>query len=103
QVAGMISANGFFEILSNSLTKLSYSSNPERAVRILNPLSSDLDVMRQSMLYSGLEAIAYNLNRKNQDLKLYEFGHVYNSDGDSYRENQRLSIFLCGAKHAENW
>src|SRR5690606_2632952 len=60
QVASLLSANGFFEILSNSLTKISYSPDPEKAIRILNPLSSDLDVMRQDMLYSGLEAIAHN-------------------------------------------
>lgn len=103
QIADLLSANGFFEILSNSLTKLSYSAEPERAVRILNPLSSDLDVMRQSLLFSGLEAIAYNQNRRNSDLKFYEFGKVYNLDQDLYKENQRLSVFLSGSKMAESW
>ncbi len=103
QIADLLSANGFFEILSNSLTKLSYSADPERAVRILNPLSSDLDVMRQSLLFSGLEAIAYNQNRRNSDLKFYEFGKVYNLDQDAYKENQRLSVFLSGSKNAESW
>lgn len=103
QIADLLSANGFFEILSNSLTKLSYSADPERAVRILNPLSSDLDVMRQSLLFSGLEAIAYNQNRRNSDLKLYEFGKVYNLSQDAYKENQRLSVFLCGSVDAESW
>jgi len=103
QVADLLSANGFFEILSNSLTKLSYSADPERAVRILNPLSSDLDVMRQSLLFSGLEAIAYNQNRRNSDLKFYEFGKVYNLDQGAYKENQRLSVFLSGSKRAESW
>jgi phenylalanyl-tRNA synthetase beta chain len=103
QIADLLSANGFFEILSNSLTKLSYSAEPERAVRILNPLSSDLDVMRQSLLFSGLEAIAYNQNRRNSDLKFYEFGKVYNLDQDAYKENQRLSVFLSGSKMAESW
>lgn len=102
QVADLLSGNGFFEILSNSLTKLAYSSEPDQAVRILNPLSSDLDVMRQSLLFSGLEALAYNQNRKNSDLKFYEFGKVYSLQ-DGYRENQRLSLFITGAKHAENW
>ena len=103
QIADLLSANGFFEILSNSLTKLSYSAEPEKAVRILNPLSSDLDVMRQNLLFSGLEAIAYNQNRRNSDLKFYEFGKVYNLDQDAYKENQRLSVFLSGKKNAESW
>ena len=103
QIAELLSANGFFEILSNSLTKLSYSAEPERAVRILNPLSTDLDVMRQSLLFSGLEAIVYNQNRRNSDLKFYEFGKVYNLDQEIYKENLRLSIFLCGSKHTEGW
>lgn len=103
QIAELLSANGFFEILSNSLTKLSYSAEPERAVRILNPLSNDLDVMRQSLLFSGLEAIAYNQNRRNSDLKFYEFGKVYNLDQENYKENQRFSIFLSGSKNSEGW
>jgi phenylalanyl-tRNA synthetase beta chain len=103
QCADLLSSNGFFEILSNSLTKLAYSSQPDLAVKILNPLSSDLDVMRQNLLFSGLEAISYNQNRRNSDLKLYEFGKVYSLENESYKENQRLSIFLTGAKHAEHW
>jgi len=103
QIAELLSANGFFEILSNSLTKLNYSAEPERAVRILNPLSSDLDVMRQSLLFSGLEAIVYNQNRRNSDLKFYEFGKVYNLDQETYKENLRLSVFLCGSKNTEGW
>jgi phenylalanyl-tRNA synthetase beta chain len=103
QCADLLSSNGFFEILSNSLTKLAYSAQPDLAVKILNPLSSDLDVMRQNLLYSGLEAISYNQNRRNSDLKLYEFGKVYSLENESYKENQRLSVFLTGAKHAEHW
>lgn len=103
QVADMLTGNGYLEILSNSLTKSAYSANPESAVKILNPLSSDLDVMRQSLLYSGLEAVSYNHNRKNTDLKLYEFGKVYALENDQYKENQRLSIFITGDIHAENW
>lgn len=103
QIADLLTANGYHEILSNSLTKLSFSSQPEQAVKILNPLSSDLDVMRQSLLFSGLEAVSYNQNRKNADLKLYEFGKVYSLDGVNFKENQRLSIFITGAKETENW
>ncbi|MDF3078074.1 MAG: phenylalanine--tRNA ligase subunit beta [Sphingobacteriaceae bacterium] len=103
QVADMLTANGFYEILTNSLTKSAYSDDETSAVRILNPLSSDLDVMRQSLLYTGLEVVAYNQNRRNADLKLYEFGKIYRTSGDGFKENQRLSLFLTGAKSSEQW
>jgi len=102
-VSDLLTANGFNEIMSNSLTKSAYSSNLDRAVKILNPLSSDLDVMRQTLLYSGLEAIAYNQNRRNADLKLYEFGKVYEVADEKYIETQRFAILLSGAKQAEQW
>jgi phenylalanyl-tRNA synthetase beta chain len=102
-ISDILSANGFNEILSNSLTKSAYSNDLDHAVKILNPLSNDLDVMRQSMLYSGLEAIAYNQNRRNADLKLYEFGKVYSVKDEKYIETQRFSIFLTGAGQAEQW
>jgi phenylalanyl-tRNA synthetase beta chain len=102
-ISDILTANGFNEILSNSLTKSVYSNNLDEAVKILNPLSSDLDVMRQTLLYSGLEAIAYNVNRKNADLKLYEFGKVYSVKEDKYTETQRFAIFITGADKAEQW
>ena len=89
--------------MSNSLTKSAYSSDLDKAVKILNPLSSDLDVMRQTLLYSGLEVVAYNQNRRQADLKLYEFGKVYELGEDKYSETQRFSIFLTGAVAAEQW
>ncbi|WP_363317620.1 phenylalanine--tRNA ligase subunit beta [uncultured Mucilaginibacter sp.] len=102
-ISDMLSANGFNEMLANSLTKLSYSDKPESAVKIVNPLSSDLDAMRQTLLYSGLEAIAYNQNRKSPDLKFYEFGKVYATKEDKYVENQRFSMFITGNDTAEQW
>jgi phenylalanyl-tRNA synthetase beta chain len=102
-IADMLTANGFNEIMSNSLTKSAYAENLDEAVKILNPLSSDLDIMRQTMLYSGLEAVAYNLNRKAADLKLYEFGKVYNVREDKYVENQRFAVFITGSSQAEQW
>jgi phenylalanyl-tRNA synthetase beta chain len=102
-IADMLTANGFNEIMSNSLTKSAYAESMDEAVKILNPLSSDLDIMRQTMLYSGLEAVAYNLNRKAADLKLYEFGKVYNVREDKYVENQRFAIFITGSSQAEQW
>ena len=102
-VADMLSSSGFSEILSNSLTKSLYVKQEETAVKILNPLSSDLDTMRQSMLYSGLEAIEYNQNRKNPDLKLYEFGKIYAQAENGYSENQRLALFVTGNKVSAQW
>jgi phenylalanyl-tRNA synthetase beta chain len=101
-LSDILTANGFNEILSNSLTKSAYSSDLDSAVKILNPLSNDLDVMRQTLLYSGLEAIAYNQNRKAADLKLYEFGKVYSLKDDKYNETQRFSVLVSGAT-TEQW
>ncbi|MBW4890872.1 phenylalanine--tRNA ligase subunit beta [Mucilaginibacter sp. HMF5004] len=102
-ISDVLSANGFNEILSNSLTKSVYAESIDEAVKILNPLSSDLDIMRQSMLYSGLEAIAYNQNRKAANLKFYEFGKVYNVREDKYVESQKFSVFITGVNAGENW
>ncbi|WP_374950295.1 phenylalanine--tRNA ligase subunit beta [Mucilaginibacter sp.] len=102
-ISDLLTANGFNEIMGNSLTKSSYSDDVEHAVKILNPLSSDLDVMRQSMLFSGLEAVAYNQNRRVADLKLYEFGKIYSFIDEKYIEAQRFSIFLTGANSGEQW
>ncbi|MDB5159291.1 MAG: phenylalanyl-tRNA synthetase beta subunit [Mucilaginibacter sp.] len=102
-LSDLLTANGFNEIMSNSLTKSAYSDKLESAVKILNPLSSDLDVMRQTMLYSGLEAIAYNQNRQNADIKFYEFGKVYSVTDDKYTESQRFAIFMSGATASAQW
>jgi len=102
-ISDWLSANGFNEMLANSLTKSSYSDNLDTAVKILNPLSSDLDVMRQTMLFSGLEAIAYNSNRRSGSLKFYEFGKTYHLVEDKYREDQHFSIFLTGNNTSEQW
>jgi len=103
-LSDLLTANGFNEIMSNSLTKSAYYADKlETAVKILNPLSSDLDVMRQTMLYSGLEAIAYNANRQNRDIKFYEFGKVYNVKEEKYNESQRFAIFMSGATAGAQW
>jgi len=102
-IAELLSSNAFSEILTNSLTKSAYSDSPETAVKILNPLSSDLDVMRQSLLYTGLEAIAYNQNRRSTDLKFYEFGKVYEKLTEGFSETQRLSVFMTGSKLTAQW
>lgn len=102
-IADLLTANGFLEIWCNSLTKGAYSKNPEEAVQILNPLSSDLNVMRQNLLMPALESVAYNLNRKTADIKFYEFGKTYHLIGDKYVERPRLLIMLSGSNQSEQW
>ncbi|WP_149526429.1 phenylalanine--tRNA ligase subunit beta [Sphingobacterium hotanense] len=103
QIADLLISNGYREILSNSLTKSEYMENPETAVKLLNPLSSDLDCMRQNLLFSSLTAIGYNQKRKNGDLKLFELGKSYNTDGDWYAEKQLLSLAIAGKNEPEQW
>jgi phenylalanyl-tRNA synthetase beta chain len=104
--------NGFSEIMSLSLTKAEYaekltSLNPGQNVLMMNPLSSDLNALRQTLLFSGLETIVYNQNRKRANLKLYEFGRTYlsltNEGGSKYVETKHLSLFITGNKDAESW
>ncbi|MDD2306291.1 MAG: phenylalanine--tRNA ligase subunit beta [Prolixibacteraceae bacterium] len=115
-IAEMLTAQGFNEIWSNSLTKTSYYENNlalpiESTVKLFNPLSNDLGSMRQTLLYGGLESIAHNANRKNPDLRLYEFGNCYFFNGSSlkenpvrnYREEEHLGVFISGDKEAANW
>ena len=115
RVSDLLTANGFYEMKSNSLTPSSYydteaGKNPS-AVRLHNPLSQDLALMRQNLLYGGLEAVAYNINRKHADLKLYEFGNCYFLDQlkkakdplDKYRESLHMGIFLSGSVQTGNW
>lgn len=115
--ADFLTANGFSEIMSNSLTKSAYyeglqSYPAERCVRILNPLSADLNVMRQTLLFNTLEAVALNANRRNGDLKLYEFGNCYYYDAEkrteeqplnAYSEQYRLAIAVTGADVPASW
>ncbi|WP_316816060.1 phenylalanine--tRNA ligase subunit beta [Pedobacter nyackensis] len=102
-IADMLTANGFLEIWCNSLTKGVYSKNPEEAVQILNPLSSDLNVMRQQLLMPALESVAYNQNRKTADIKFYEFGKTYHLINDKYVERPRLLVLLSGNSQTEQW
>ena len=107
-VANQLNSQGFHEIMCNSLTSAEYRKNSvllkeEYNVKILNPLSSDLSVLRQSLLFSGLEAISYNINRKNTDLKLFEFGKSYQKLLSGNSEKKHLSLFLTGHFTAENW
>jgi len=107
-VGNQLASQGFFEILSNSLTTPNYVAlseqlKEEHNITMLNPLSNDLSVLRQSLLFSGLEAISFNINRKRADLKLFEFGKTYHGFKDKREELKRLSIFVSGNKARENW
>lgn len=104
----ILSARGFHEIITNSLTKAAYAEKAphleaDGSVVILNKLSEDLGVLRQTLLYTGLEVLVHNINRRQKDLKCFEFGTVYRKEGDGYRENKNLSIFLTGNQTAESW
>lgn len=115
--ADFLTDNGFTEIMSNSLTKAAYYEGlaacpPERCVRIINPLSADLNVMRQTLLFNMLEAVCLNINHKNGDLKLYEFGNCYFYDEAkrteenhlaAYSEEYRLAIAVTGVTTPQSW
>lgn len=107
--ANLLVGFGFNEMMGLSLTKESYYNDSTALVKILNPLSSDLNVMRNNMLFGGLETLAYNINRKQADLKFFEFGKTYQkteSDpmaiGFKYSETKHLTLYATGRKYAEN-
>ena len=88
---------------SPSYVELSEDFKEQHNINILNPLSKELSVMRQSMLFSGLEAIEHNINRKSNDLKLFEFGKTYHQYGNQREEHKHLSILITGNIHRESW
>lgn len=107
-IATQLNSQGFNEMMANSLTTASYVElsevlNAAHNVTMLNPLSNDLATMRQSLLFSGLEAISYNINRKNADLKLFEFGKTYHNLPSGYEEHKHLTLFLSGNRNQESW
>ena len=106
-IANMLVSLGFYETMANSLTtdysKLSEEISKDHNVEIINPLSQDLSVMRQSLLFSGLENIQFNLNRKNENLKLFEFGKTYHTDSKEISEHKHLALFVVGDRTDENW
>lgn len=107
-VATQFIGQGFYEIMTNSLISekiiTDYEpSQAQNAVKILNPLSSDLNYMRKNLLFSGLEVIAYNINRKRSDLKFFEFGKNYHLNDGEYAESKHLMCYVTGNKQNENW
>lgn len=107
-IAGQLVGQGFFETMANSLTTpahlgLSEQLKEDYAVKMLNPLSQELSVLRQSLLFSGLEAVSYNLNRKRSDLRFFEFGKTYHNYNSGREEKKHLSIFISGNRNKETW
>ena len=107
-VANQLVGQGFYEIMTNSLTTDKYNSiseqlDPDNNVKILNPLSTDLSIMRQSLIFSGLETLAFNINRQQSDLKLFEFGKTYHDFDDQKEEFNHLSILITGNKAEKRW
>ncbi|GAA4272322.1 phenylalanine--tRNA ligase subunit beta [Aquimarina gracilis] len=107
-ISNQLVGQGFHEMMANSLTapeyiQLSGQLKPDHNVEMLNPLSNDLAVMRQSILFSGLEAISYNINRKRSDLKFFEFGKTYHQYNEERVEHKHLSILITGNKTRESW
>lgn len=108
KIASLLSGQGYSEILTNSLTNSQYFEKGEEKdaslVRILNYNSIDLNIMRPTLLYSGLETIRHNINRRQRDLKLYEFGKTYHqNESGKYQEKNKLVIYLTGNAMGETW
>ena len=107
-ISNQLVSQGFNETMANSLTKANYLSltemlNETNNVAMLNPLSNDLGVMRQSMLFSGLESVIYNINRKNSSVKFFEFGKTYHKYESGYSEQKHLTLFVSGNRTKERW
>ncbi|MFH6967259.1 phenylalanine--tRNA ligase subunit beta [Flavobacterium sp. FlaQc-28] len=107
-IASQLNSQGFHEMMANSLTTASYAKlstvlKEEHNVLMLNPLSSDLAALRQSLLFSGLEAVSYNINRRNSDLKLFEFGKTYHKFLSGYEEHKHLTLLISGNRNKESW
>lgn len=105
KIADYLTACGCFEIFTNSIANSRWYSDDtlSSSVKMINSLSADLDIMRPSMLQSGLQAISYNINRKNTDLHFYEFGKTYKVSNNKYDEHKHLSLFVSGKQTAGDW
>lgn len=106
KLAGFLVGRGFNEIMTNSITDSKYYSEEtlQSVVKMINNLSADLDVMRPSMIETGLESLAYNINRKNENLQFFEFGKTYSTTGvGKYFEKEHLAIYITGKDHEDTW
>ncbi len=108
KIGNQLASQGFLEIMTNSLSSpahaaLSSDLVESASVRMMNPLSKELAVLRQSMLFTGLEAIAYNLNRKEQNLKFFEFGKTYSQKDGKWEEQKSLALYITGNRNDDSW
>ena len=102
-IANKLNGQGFMETVNNSLTNPNASGDFYNPVKILNPLGKELSIMRQSLTINALQVIAFNLNRQNKDLKLYEFGNIYGVKDNNYHESKRLTLSLVGLSFNSHW
>lgn len=107
-IGNQLAAQGFYEIMTNSLSAQKYTGiipleEGEEAVSMLNPLSADLSTLRTKMLYSGLETIQYNLNRRASQVSFFEFGKTYSKIKEEYTERKHLSLYVSGSREPESW
>ena len=108
RIIELLAANGFNEIQTLSITRPMYNQALEATAKgetvvLLNPLSEELSVMRSSLLLTGMESVAYNINRRQKDLKLFEFGRSYFKNEDKYKENKHLGVWMTGNRQSESW
>ena len=102
-IANKLNGQGFMETVNNSLTNPNASGDFYNPVKILNPLGKELSIMRQSLTINALQVIAFNLNRQNKNLKLYEFGNIYGVKDNNYYESKRLTLSLVGLSFNSHW
>jgi len=102
-IANKLNGQGFMETINNSLTNPNASGDFYNTVKILNPLGKELSIMRQSLTINALQVIAFNLNRQNKNLKLYEFGNIYGVKDNNYHESKRLTLSLVGLSLNSHW
>lgn len=108
-ISEFLADNGLFEVLNNSLVKSEFNTEHKNQIKMLNPLSLEINSMRQNLFYGLLNNISYNLNRKQDNIKIFEFGKVYlqktskKNNLNNYKEENRLSIMACGLKENLSW
>lgn len=103
QISGILASNGFMEIMNNSLSSDKFYENKSELVYVRNPLSNEMNVMRSSMLFSALESVAYNKNRKQNNIRFFEFGKIYTNKEKGFKEQDQLLILASGNKTNESW
>lgn len=108
-IGDLLASKGYYEILTNSLTSPDYdalldgSATAKKPIGLLNPLSSDLSILRKTSIFSALEIAVYNINRKKSNLRLFEFGKTYYTTNDTRVEDKYLSILLSGSRQEQTW